>query len=52
MDAAAWTYLRGLLGPAEWDSWKRDHPGEWLELMSRWVPAHHRVCLLSPQGKF
>ncbi|KAG2435486.1 hypothetical protein HYH02_011781 [Chlamydomonas schloesseri] len=37
VDAALWELLRGqVVGPALWDEWMREHPGEWTDLAMRW----------------
>ncbi|KAG2438533.1 hypothetical protein HXX76_005084 [Chlamydomonas incerta] len=36
VDAAMFELLRGRVGAAVWDEWRRLHPGEWTDLESKW----------------
>ncbi|KAG2437564.1 hypothetical protein HYH02_011206 [Chlamydomonas schloesseri] len=37
VDSALWGLLRGgVVGPALWDEWQHQQPGEWTDLASRW----------------
>ncbi|KAG2484372.1 hypothetical protein HYH03_016788 [Edaphochlamys debaryana] len=36
VDAAAWSYMRDLLGADAWDAWQAAEPGEVVKLRSRW----------------
>ncbi|KAG2484378.1 hypothetical protein HYH03_016794 [Edaphochlamys debaryana] len=36
VDAAAWSYMRDLLGADAWDAWQAAEPGEVAKLRSRW----------------
>ncbi|GLC34802.1 hypothetical protein PLESTM_000241700 [Pleodorina starrii] len=37
VDSAAWSYIRDLLGPQQWDDWKEAHPDELVKLKSKRV---------------
>ncbi|KAG2500198.1 hypothetical protein HYH03_001778 [Edaphochlamys debaryana] len=39
VDEAAWSLVRGLVGPSAWDAWRREQPGEWVALANRWELA-------------
>ncbi|KAG2500195.1 hypothetical protein HYH03_001775 [Edaphochlamys debaryana] len=39
VDEAAWSLVRGQVGPSAWDAWRREQPGEWVALANRWELA-------------
>ncbi|GLC64777.1 hypothetical protein PLESTF_000206400 [Pleodorina starrii] len=49
VDSAAWSYIRDLLGPQQWDDWKEAHPDELVKLKSKWeLSKRSFLCNRSP----